>query len=109
MAIILQYEYCWPTRRRDAETRLTRVAALEAKLDERNAPHLITDTEDELRMRLYHARGALLQHRTSHVMHADSLERPPECHADSSPSRRVAASMVPARASAAFTFFIVGR
>jgi hypothetical protein len=43
------------------------------------------------------------------VMHADSLERPPECHADSSPSRRVAASIVPARASAAFTFFIVGR
>ena len=45
----------------------------------------------------------------SHVTHADSLERPPECHADSSPSRRVAASIVPARASAAFTFFIVGR
>ena len=46
---------------------------LEAELDERNAPHLITDTEDELRMRLYHARGALLQHRTSHVMHAESI------------------------------------
>lgn len=48
-------------------------AELEAELDERNAPHLITDTEDELRMRLYHARGALLQHRTSHVMHAESI------------------------------------
>ena len=45
----------------------------------------------------------------SHVMHADSLERPPECHAVANPSRRVAESIVPARAYAAFTFFIVGR
>ncbi len=46
---------------------------LEAELDTRNAPHLPTDSEDELRMRLYHARSQLLQRRAAHVMHAEAI------------------------------------
>lgn len=46
---------------------------LEAELAERGAARFETDSEDELRLRLYHAREQLLQQRTTQVMQAETI------------------------------------
>lgn len=55
---------------------------LQAELDERGARRLESDSDDELRMRLYHARTELLEQRTKVVMQAEAIMQEVHQHGD---------------------------
>lgn len=48
-------------------------ASLTAELDERHVSHSAEDSDDQLRVKLYRARAELLEHRNTHVMHANRV------------------------------------